>query len=301
MGKSQVSYPQPPNPAATAAAQYQYNKDAAQDTADINRLNEFTPYGSSVYEQIGETPSGIAQYKRTSALSPGQQKIFDQQTDLYGDLGNLATDQLGRVSANLAEPYSYEGLPDAPLADSDARQQSIDALYGQYKSRLDPRFKESGDALETRLATQGIGIGSDAYMKAMGIQSRDRNDAYQTAFNNAIAGGGTEQNRLFGLQQAARTRAIQEYAAQRNAPLNEAAALMSGANINNPQFSGAPAVSISPPSLTNATNTQYNAQLAKYNQDQNQRAANLGGLYGLAGSGITAAGAAGGGTKLFTG
>jgi hypothetical protein len=300
MGKSSPSYPQPPSPAATAAAQYQYNRDAAQDTADINRLNEFTPYGSSVYEQIGETPSGIAQYKRTSALSPGQQKIFDRQTDLYGDLGDLATDQLGRVSANLAEPYSYEGLPDAPLADSDARQESIDALYGQYKSRLDPRFKESGDALETRLATQGIGIGSDAYMKAMGIQSRDRNDAYQTALNNAIAAGGAEQSRLFGLQGSARTRAIQEYAAQRNAPLNEAAALMSGANINNPRFSGAPAVSISPPSLTNATNAQYNAQLAQYNQNQNRRAANLGGLYGLAGSGIKAAGAAQGVSNLFT-
>ena len=212
----------------------------------------------------------------------------------------MASDQIGRVSANLAEPYSYEGLPDAPLADSDARQQSIDALYGQYKSRLDPRFKESGDALETRLATQGIGIGSDAYMKAMGIQSRDRNDAYQTALNNAIAAGGAEQSRLFGLQGTARTRAIQEYAAQRNAPLNEAAALMSGANINNPQFSGAPAASIAAPNLTNAINTQYNAQLAQYNQDQNQRAANLGGLYGLAGSGITAAGAAQGVSNLFS-
>ena len=300
MGKSSPSYPQPPSPAATASAQYQYNRAAAKDTADINRLNEFTPYGSSVYEQIGETPSGIAQYKRTAALSPGQQKIFDQQTDLYGDLGELATDQLGRVSTNLADPYSYEGLPDAPLADSDARQQSIDALYGQYKSRLDPRFKESGDALETRLATQGIGIGSDAYMKAMGIQSRDRNDAYQTAFNNAIAGGGTEQNRLFGLQGAARTRAIQEYAAQRNAPLNEAAALMSGANINNPQFAAAPAVSIGAPNFTGATNAAYNAQLGQYNAAQATKAANIGGLYGLAGSGINAAGAANGVSNLFS-
>jgi hypothetical protein len=212
----------------------------------------------------------------------------------------LATDQLGRISTNLAEPYSYEGLPSAPSADASARQQSIDALYGQFTSRLDPRFAQANQALTTSLATQGIPVGSDAYVKAIESQGRTENDAYTSALNQAIREGGVEQSRLFGLQGTARARAIQEYAAQRNAPLNEAAALMSGANINNPQFAAAPAVSIGAPNLTGATNAQYNAQLAQHNAAQATKAANIGGLYGLAGSGIKAAGAAQGVSNLFS-
>ena len=69
-------------------------------------------------------------------------------------------------------------MPDAPVADAEARQQTIDAINSQYASRLDPQFADAQTALETQLANQGIGVGSDAYTKAMESQNRSRNDAY---------------------------------------------------------------------------------------------------------------------------
>ena len=180
-------------------------------------------------------------------------------------------------------------MPGAPVADAAARQQTIDAINSQYASRLDPQFADAQTALETQLANQGIGVGSDAYTKAMESQNRSRNDAYQSAMNAAITGGGAEQSRLFGLQGNARERAIQEYERIRNAPLNEVSALMSGTQINNPTFSAIPQTAVANTDFIGAQNSS-NAMLSnQYNQQMNQRNAHIQGLYGLGGAGATAA------------
>ena len=285
MGKSAPSPPPPPDPAATAAAQGAVNKETAIAQARLNMFDEFTPYGSSVYEQIGET-DGTPKFKRTVELDPAQQKIYEQQTNVDTQLGALAGDQLGRVNTALSDPYDYSGLPGAPVADADARQQTIDALYGQYESRLNPRFQDEQSALETQLANQGIGVGTDAYTKALESFGRTKNDAYTSALNQAVSSGGSEQSRLFGLQGNARERAIQEYTTQRNAPLNEISALMSGQQIQNPQFSSIPQTGIQPADITGPTNLAYQGQMNAYNQQMGSRNAAMGGLFGLAGAGL---------------
>lgn len=284
MGKSSPSPPAAPDPAATAAAQGRINRETAIAQARLNQIDEFTPYGSSVYEPTGETRDDIDQYKRTTTLDPAQQAIFEQQTGITQDLNRLAGDQIGRVSSNLADPFSFEGLPAAPEANEAARQQAIDAIYGQHTSRLDPRFARDKTALETRLANQGIPVGSDAFNEVMESFGRTRNDAYTSALNQAIASGGAEQSRLFGLGGSERARAIQEYATQRNAPLNEVAALMSGNTITNPQFSATPNTAIRAPDLIGLTRDKYAGDVNAYNQQLASNQAGMGGLFGLAGS-----------------
>lgn len=51
MGKS--SSPPPPDPYATAQAQTQSNIATAQNNAQLNRVNTYTPYGSLVYDNSG--------------------------------------------------------------------------------------------------------------------------------------------------------------------------------------------------------------------------------------------------------
>jgi len=284
MGKSSPSPPAAPDPAATAAAQGKINRETAIAQARLNQVDDYTPYGSSIYEPTGETRDDIDQYKRTTTLDPAQQAIFEQQTGITQDLNLLADDQLGRVSSNLADPFSFEGLPAAPVANEAARQQAIDAIYGQHTSRLDPRFARDKTALETRLANQGIPVGSDAFSEAMESQGRTRNDAYTSALNQAIASGGAEQSRLFGLGGSERARAIQEYTTQRNAPLNEVAALMSGNSITNPQFSSMPNTAINPPDLIGLTRDKYATDMSAYNQQLSSNSSTQGGLFGLAGN-----------------
>ena len=288
MGKSSPSAPAAPDPAATAAAQGAANVETATRQGTLNRVNEYTPYGSSVYSKIGDVtdPNTPAAYARTTTLDPAQQAIVDQQTAISGSLNTLAGDQLGRVSTALADPFSYEGMPAAPTADAAARQQAIDAMYGQATSRLDPRFSQEQTQLQTDLANQGIGVGSDAYNNALESFGRTKNDAYTSALNQATIGGGAEQSRLFGLQGSQRERAIQEYAQQRNAPLNEVSALMSGTQINNPSFSPTPQTAIAGTDIAGMYQNQYLGQQNAYNQQQGANNAAMGGLFGLGGAAL---------------
>lgn len=279
------SPPPAPDPAATAAAQGAINKETAIAQSRLNQVNEITPYGTSTYSPTGQTVDGIQQYQREIKLSPEQQAILDQQNQISGQLYGLAGDQLGRVDEAVSQPFTYDNVPAAPEADSDARQQTIDALYGQYSSRLDPRFQQEQESLETRLANQGIGVGTDAWSSAMDDFGRSKNDAYTSALNQAVTSGGAEQSRLFGLQNAARQQGIQEQAYLRNLPLNEVSALMGASpGVTMPQFSPTPQTGINPADITGPTALQYQGQMNAYNQGIGSRNALMGGLFGLGGS-----------------
>ncbi len=285
------SPPPAPDPKETAAAQGAINKETAIAQARLNQVNEITPFGTSTYTPTGTSADGIDQYQREITLNPEEQKILDQQRGITSQLNTLAGDQVGRVSDALSQPFSYDGLPEAPKADDAARQQVIDALYGQYTSRLDPRFEQERNAFETQLANQGIGVGTDAYSRAMSDFGRYKNDAYTSALNQSVASGGSEQSRLFGLQGAARERGIQEQAYLRNLPLNEVAALMgTGSGVTMPQFSAIPQTGIANTDITGPTSLAYQGGLQNAALQQQSQSSTLGGLFGLGSSGIGALG-----------
>ena len=393
MGKKTPQAPTPPDPVKTAAAQGAINKDTAITQANLNRFDEYTPYGTSTWSQQGGTPGtggtvgtpgtpasrepiyskdtwvdayeeehgdgetrlvpgymkrggqitgyrdiaatpgtpGVAdpndptqRWTRTTTLDPEQQALFDKQTAVSNELNQTALDQVGRVGDALSTPFSYEGIspagstagarsaagrvadisntqydysgqpaapsargitdsadiaarsvstpfglqgrapgtagisgaadraeagmaqrfnydglpagstaagseaavqrttdaygtplnyagaPAAPGADAAARNQVIDSVYGQFRSRLDPKFEGELIQKETQLANSGIARGSAAFSGAMDDFYRGRNDAYQGAQNAAIQAGGAEQSRLFGLGSTARRDAISE-------------------------------------------------------------------------------------------
>jgi hypothetical protein len=112
MGKKTPDAPTPPNPAQVAAAQTGINREAAIAQAQLNQLDEFTPYGSSVYAPTGGlTPQGIQRYSRTATLDPAQQQILDQQNQVNQELNRVAGQQVGRVGETLSTPFTYEGMP----------------------------------------------------------------------------------------------------------------------------------------------------------------------------------------------
>jgi hypothetical protein len=126
------------------------------------------------------------------STAAGSEAAVQRTTDAYGT------------------PLNYAGAPAAPGADAAARNQVIDSVYGQFRSRLDPKFEGELIQKETQLANSGIARGSAAFSGAMDDFYRGRNDAYQGAQNAAIQAGGAEQSRLFGLGSTARRDAISE-------------------------------------------------------------------------------------------
>ena len=178
-----------------AAAGEQFDYTGLPGAADAGRIGESASRAEASVSQpfnYGGLPGAFD--------TAGAQSAVQRATDAYGT------------------PFDYSGAPAAPGGDAAARQQVIDSVYGQYASRLDPKFAGEMQAMETKLANSGIARGTQAFSSAMDDFYRGRNDAYQTAQNAAIQAGGAEQSRLFGLGTSARQNAIAEQNYLRSLP-----------------------------------------------------------------------------------
>lgn len=78
-------------------------------------------------------------------------------------------------------------------------QQTQDALYKANTQYLDPQFGQSQAKLENQLANQGITRGSEAYNNAMLNFNNQKQQAYESARNQAIAGSTAAAQGMFGM------------------------------------------------------------------------------------------------------
>lgn len=152
-----------------------------------------------------------------SAYTP---ELTSQAARNTAKAGNFFSNQLSNASAN--GPLSFSSAPAMPSADNATRKQVEDALYSRMTSRLDPSFNQQQAALESQLTNQGITPGSEAWKTALENFGRTRTDAYQTALDSSIAGGGDEMARQFGLGMDARKQGISELSTLHNQPLQDA-------------------------------------------------------------------------------
>jgi hypothetical protein len=114
MGKA----PKAPDPYATANAQAGANFTTAQQNAIMGNVNEYTPYGSKTYQQIGWDPvydssgkmSYAPRYQSTVQLSDDQQRLLGQQTGLQYNLGNIGLQQSSRLYNHLGTELNTSGL-----------------------------------------------------------------------------------------------------------------------------------------------------------------------------------------------
>lgn len=273
---NQPKAPTPADPAKTAAAQTQSNVDTAVANTWLNNANKSGPLGSVTYDQTGtQMVNGqeIPTFTETTTLSPEQQRLYDQQTALGGQMNDIAGRQLTTLDNTLSTPLSFDGLPEAPTAD---RQQYVDAL----NARLQPELDRQRAALETKLANQGIMPGSDAYREAIALNDRSMNDAYTQSILNA----GNYAQQEYSMGTDARSRAIQEQLTLRNQPINEIGALMSGGQVTMPQFSAYQGGNIAGTDVAGITQQNYNNQMTAYQQQMNAQNSMMGGIAGMAGT-----------------
>jgi hypothetical protein len=109
--KSGPAPPPPPDPYATAAAQTQENQQTAVANAELNRINQYTPYGNLTYQVTGSNPDGTPIYAQTTTLAPAQQQQLDLQNKLATALLGFGTDQLGRVQTTMNTPFNFNNAP----------------------------------------------------------------------------------------------------------------------------------------------------------------------------------------------
>lgn len=266
----------PPAPDYAKAAQEtaQGNLEAAGYATKANRINQFTPYGSLTYTY---KPELDAQGKETGGgwsqqldLTPEAQSALDEQLALnrkYGEVANIGFDKARQIFEN--PELDMSGLPQRAIDVGQTAQQAI-------MSRLQPQLAQQDEALRTRLANQGIALGSDAYGKEIAAQSQRANDLQLQAALQGI-----------NLDQANRASALQEQAYMQDRPLNLINALRSGNQVNAPQFQGFAQQATTPgANMLGASQAQYKAQMDAYNADQAEQGGMMSGLFGIGGAAL---------------
>jgi hypothetical protein len=196
------------------------------------------------------------------------------------------------------------------------RSRVEEALY----ARLNPQLAKERGNIEQRLADQGIRYGSQAYASAMDDYNRQANDArlgvtaqggeeQQRLFNMGLGAGSfanAAQNQQFGqnaqqagfynqgiaqqlaqaqsgfnAQNAARNQYMQEQYQQRNQPMNEIAALLSGSQVQNPNWLNTPSSQIATTDIGGLINQNFAQQSQNYQSANQNWQSTMGGLLGL--------------------
>jgi hypothetical protein len=188
---------------------------AAEQQTQANRPNQNTAWGSTSWQQ---GPGG--EWTQNQSLNPQLQGLMDQGIQ------------------NQQQGIDYGALPG--LTDgAAARDQAITGAYNQATSRLDPRFQQAEDAQRTRMYNMGLTEGDAAYEQQTANFARDKNDAYSSAMNGAIAQGTQAGASLFNQSLAGRQQMLGEATQQMNQPMQGLNGLLAGSGaLNMPQFMG---------------------------------------------------------------
>ncbi len=239
--------PAPPDPMQTANAQSAMNTKTATTQQQLNMVDQTTPQGSLTYNQSGTWADGTPKYSATTALTPEQMGIFNTNQATEGNIAKIGLDQSGRIGDLLGKPLQLGN------AATEARLMELGT------ARLNPQFARDDETLRTRLLNSGIREGSDAWNTEMTRQAQNKNDA----INQLLLTG--------------RGQANQEIMAERNQPINEITALMSGSQVSNPTFASTPQTQVGGVNYTGLVSDQYKAKTAA-------DSAAMGGLFGMGGA-----------------
>ena len=238
------------------------------------------------------------QWTENVSLSPAQQQLLNLQEGTQISSGLTGQNLAGAAAQNLSQPISStpiqtsintSGVSAIPGASDLAgfTNQAQAAALQQQTQYLDPQFSQEQEQLDAQLRNQGAQPGMPAYDNAMTLFNNQKQQAYQSASNNAVQQGLAEQQALYGegantnqqqfgeaaTEQTASNTGAQTQLAQelavRDQPLNE---LQTEYGLSNPNgvntlASGASggAGSANAPDILSAFNTSAQQQEANYN------------------------------------
>lgn len=259
--------PTPPDPKEVAAAQTGTNIGTAIAEGVLNRTNQVTPYGALNYDQSGtykytDPTTGqsydLPQYTATQTLSPTQQGILDQTQGAQTNLAATANERSGFLKDYLAKPFSLDNS-------------AVEGrLFDLGREQLDPVFAKSQQDLEQSLANRGIKQGSAEYSRSLDEFNKSKGSSYNDLL---LRGHATATNDLL---------------TERNQPINEIDALLSGSQVQQPSYVNAPQSNLPTVDYAGLVNDNYSAQMQQYLAKQQGRQQMLGGLFGLGAAAIAA-------------
>ena len=213
--------------------------DTASAQSGFNKASATAQAGLNMVDTTG--PLSSTKYSEAGKWSDGTQK-FAQTTSFNPQIQSLLDTNISKVG----QPFNVNN------------ESTESRLMELGRMRLDPALDRRRASTEQSLFNRGVRPGTEAYKRGMEAVSQGENDAY-----NQLA--------LTG-----RSQAVNEALTERNQPLNEFLALMSGGQIQTPQLQGS---GVAPVDYTGMVGNKYAADSKLYG-DQWQGIGNLAGAAG---------------------
>lgn len=288
MGKSA---PAPPDYESAARETAAGNLEMLEMQTRANRPDQHTPWGSLTWEELegtagtwnpetrryeGGTEGGWVQ---NIQLNEDQQAALDQQLGITRGRSELAGGLMDRVRSEFGDTMDWSqfgAMGDRVGGGDYYNEEAGDALYNRATSRLDPRWEQKTEQMESQLRNQGLRPGDEAYDNAMQELSFQETDAYNQAQYQASIGAGQEGQRMQGMDIGAggynttlRQQQIAEQMQQRGFSLNEINAILSGQQIGMPGMPGFNTAGVvGGADITGAAQDTYSAEMDAFSAQQ---------------------------------
>lgn len=191
----------------------------------------------------------------------------EAQLDRFG-AGLQNIEQINRaIGQNFGQQTQATGLTNEAIA------QNKEAALAQQAAANQAQAQEFGNAQTVQQATNAA---QQQWSDLHRGYAADMNSAQQQQYNQFL------QSAQFG--NAAQQQALAQALQQRQVPLNEIAALMSGSQIQNPTFGAFQGQQVAPAPVFQAGQAQAGWDMSKYQQEVAQRNALTQGLFSLGGA-----------------
>ncbi len=240
-----------------------------------------------------------------------QQRTFGDAGDItrdYGPQDNFSADrgrveealygrlnpQLERDRANIEQRLADQGIrygsPAYKQAMDDYNRQSTDARLAvtaaggaEQQRMMDMAAQRAGfqNAAQQQefLQQQGRGQFANAAQAADYTQAAGRGEFQNAGLAQQLA----QEQTAFNAQNMSRNQYMSEEYAKRNQPINEVSSLLSGSQINNPNFVNTPNNQIPTTDVAGLINNRFSQDMDVYKQESAQQQALMGGVFGMLG------------------
>jgi hypothetical protein len=243
-----------------------------EDNFSADRLRVEDSLNQRLNPQLQKDRSAIEQRLADQGIRYGSQAY----TSAMDDWNRQANDQRLAVTAQ-------GGQEQARMNDMAAKQAGFqNAAQLQAYQEAQGRG-EFANAAQTQNYQQTLGAGS--FANAAQAQQNSQNAAQAGFYNAGAAQQMAQQQSGFNAQNAARNQYMQEQYQQRNQPLNEISALMSGSQVQAPNWLNSPQSQIATTDIGGLINQNFAQQQQNYQTANSNWQAMMGGILGL-GAGI---------------
>ena len=255
-----------------------------------------------VQREIGADDFGDDRQRVENALMQRMSPTLDRRREgLETQLVNQGF-QRGTQAFDRQMDEFYRSENDARLAaigqagQEQARLFGMDATRGQFANQAQQQAFGQAAARgqfenQATLANNATAMGQADFRNQAIAMENQRRQQEASFMNAARAQGLNERQAQAAFQNASRSAAIQEIMLERQTPINEVSALLSGGQVVAPTFTATPGASVNPADIMGATYQSANMAQQNYAQQMAARNSNMQGIYGLMGAGLGFAGA----------